>query len=83
MQAFQEEGFRTPEDISIVGFDDISIASFAIPALTTVRQPLEEMGRIAAQTLLDRIYDSAPYVEEIAVEPKLIVRKTTGPPRAV
>jgi DNA-binding LacI/PurR family transcriptional regulator len=83
MRAFQEEGLRIPEDISIVGFDDISIASFAIPALTTVHQPLEEMGRIAAQTLLDRIYESEPYVEEIAVEPKLIARKTTGPPRVI
>ncbi len=83
MRAFQEEGLRVPTDISIVGFDDISIASFAIPALTTVRQPLEEMGRIAAQTLLDRIYDISPYVEEIAVEPELIARKTTGPPRVV
>jgi DNA-binding LacI/PurR family transcriptional regulator len=83
MQAFQEAGLHIPEDISIVGFDDISIASFAIPALTTVRQPLEEMGRIAAQTLLDRIYDISPYVEEIAVEPTLVIRKTTGPPRVI
>jgi len=81
MRAFQEAGLRVPEDISIVGFDDISIASFSIPPLTTVRQPLEEMGRIAAQTLLDRIGDRAPYVEEIAVKPKLIVRRSTAPPR--
>ncbi len=81
MRAFQEAGLRVPEDISIVGFDDISIASFSIPPLTTVRQPLEEMGRIAAQTLLDRIEDRGPQIEEIAVKPKWIARRSTGPPR--
>jgi DNA-binding LacI/PurR family transcriptional regulator len=83
MRAFQEKGLRTPEDVSIVGFDDISIASFSIPALTTVRQPLEEMGRIAAQTLLDRIDETGLYLEEIAVEPELITRRSTGPPHKV
>jgi DNA-binding LacI/PurR family transcriptional regulator len=52
MKAFQEAGLHVPEDISVVGFDDISIASFSIPPLTTVRQPLEKMGWISAQTLL-------------------------------
>jgi LacI family transcriptional regulator len=82
MRAFQEAGLRVPEDISMIGFDDISIASFSIPPLTTVRQPLEEMGRIAAQTLLDRIEDRGPQIEEIAVKPKWIVRRSTGPPRS-
>jgi DNA-binding LacI/PurR family transcriptional regulator len=81
MRAFQEAGLHVPEDISVVGFDDISIASFSIPPLTTVRQPLEKMGRIAAQTLLDRIEDRSEFVPEIAVEPELISRRSTGPPR--
>src|ERR1700730_16409947 len=81
MRAFQEAGRHIPGDISVVGFDDISIASFSIPALTTVRQPLQKMGRIAAKTLLDRIEEGAGVVPEIAVEPELIVRKSTGPPR--
>lgn len=81
MRAFQEAGLRVPEDISIVGFDDISLASFSIPPLTTVRQPLQEMGRIAAQTLLDRIEEREPQIEEIAVKPKWIARRSTGPPR--
>jgi DNA-binding LacI/PurR family transcriptional regulator len=80
MRAFQEAGLRVPQDISVVGFDDISIASFSIPPLTTVRQPLERMGQIAAQTLLDRIEDRTPFVSEIAVEPELISRRSTGPP---
>ena len=81
MRAFQEAGLRVPEDVSIVGFDDISIASFSIPPLTTVRQPLQEMGRIAAQTLLDLIEERGPQIEEIAVKPKWIARRSTGPPR--
>lgn len=81
MRAFQEAGLRVPEDISVVGFDDVSIASFSIPPLTTVRQPLEKMGRIAAQTLLDRIEERVSFVPEIAVEPELVSRRSTGPPR--
>ncbi len=81
MRAFQEAGLRVPEDISVVGFDDISIASFSIPPLTTVRQPLEKMGKIAAQTLLDRIEERTDFAPEIAVEPELISRRSTGPPR--
>jgi DNA-binding LacI/PurR family transcriptional regulator len=83
MRAFQEAGLRIPDDISVVGFDDVSIAGFSIPPLTTVRQPLQKMGRIAAETLLDRIEDRAEFISEIAVEPELIARKSTGPPRAL
>jgi DNA-binding LacI/PurR family transcriptional regulator len=82
MRAFEEAGLRIPEDISVVGFDDISLAAFSIPPLTTVRQPLQKMGRVAAQTLLDRIEDRAEFIAEIAVEPELIARKSTGPPRS-
>jgi DNA-binding LacI/PurR family transcriptional regulator len=79
MRAFQEAGLRVPEDVSIVGFDDINIASFARPALTTVRQPLKKMGRIAAKTLLDWIEARGEYTPEIAIEPELVIRKSTGP----
>ena len=80
-RAFQEAGLNIPHDISVVGFDDISLASFSIPPLTTVRQPLLKMGRIAAQTLLDRIEERASFVPEIAIEPELVVRKSTAPPK--
>jgi len=79
MRAFQEAGLRVPEDVSIVGFDDINIASFARPALTTVRQPLKKMGRIAAKTLLDWIEARGEYTPEIAIEPELVIRNSTGP----
>jgi DNA-binding LacI/PurR family transcriptional regulator len=80
MRAFQEAGRRVPQDIAVVGFDDISVASFCIPTLTTVRQPLLKMGRIAAQTLVDRIEGRATFVPEIAVEPELVVRTSTAAP---
>lgn len=78
MLAFQEAGLRVPEDVSVVGFDDIAIAPYALPPLTTIRQPLEKMGRIAAQTLLERIEQNGAFVPEIAVEPELVVRQSTG-----
>src|ERR1035438_4425203 len=55
IRAFREAGLRIPEDVSVVGFDDILSAAYQNPGLTTVRQPLREMGVIAAQCLLERI----------------------------
>jgi DNA-binding LacI/PurR family transcriptional regulator len=77
--AFREAGFRVPEDISVVGFDDIPGAAFANPALSTVRQPLIRMGQIAAQTLVDQIEGNGEYLPEIAVEPEFVARASTGP----
>jgi DNA-binding LacI/PurR family transcriptional regulator len=80
IQALRESGKRVPEDVSVIGFDDIQSAAFQNPALTTVRQPLRQMGVIAAETLLARI--SSPrqkeYSKEIVVKPELIVRATTA-----
>jgi LacI family transcriptional regulator len=80
IQALREAGRRVPEDMSVVGFDDIQSAAFQNPALTTVRQPLREMGMIAAETLLQRITApaKAPYPTEIVVEPELMVRASTA-----
>ncbi len=78
--AFQEAGLRVPEDVSIVGFDDVALAACSSPALTTIRQPLELMGQIAAKTLIDRIENKAEYQSEIVVKPELIVRSSTCPP---
>ena len=77
IRAFQESGFRVPEDISVMGFDDISGAAFNTPSLTTVRQPLGRMGQVAAQTLLERIEGRQDYPSEIAIEPELVVREST------
>ena len=75
--AFQEAGLRVPEDVSVVGFDDIQSAAYINPPLTTVRQPLQKMGEIAARTLLDLIEGRAAHLREIAIEPEFVVRRST------
>lgn len=79
IRALLEAKLRVPEDVSVVGFDDIQSAAYQNPALTTVRQPLREMGRIAAETLLRRIRRSGSdsHGGETMVEPKLMIRETT------
>ena len=82
IRAFLDAGLRVPEDVSVVGFDDIQNAAYHNPRLTTVRQPLREMGRIAASVLLERI--NAPERSDgsfVIVDPELIVRDSTGPAR--
>ena len=76
--AFREAGLRVPQDVSVVGFDDIPGAAYADPALTTVRQPLLRMGQIAAQTLIERIEERGSYRPEIAIEPEFVVRDSSG-----
>jgi LacI family transcriptional regulator len=78
IRAFQEEGLRVPGDISVVGFDDIQIAAYNTPSLTTVRQPLIRMGTIAAQTLLERIETKKLEPREIAIQPELVIRESTS-----
>ncbi len=81
IRALRESGRRVPEDVSVIGFDDIQSAAYQNPALTTVRQPLREMGVIAAETLLSRINSPrrGQYPKEIMVKPELIVRGSTAP----
>jgi DNA-binding LacI/PurR family transcriptional regulator len=81
IRAIQEAGLRVPQDISVLGFDDIMGAAFNTPSLTTVRQPLKRMGEVAAQTLLERISSKQDGPAEIAIEPELVVRESTGPAR--
>jgi DNA-binding LacI/PurR family transcriptional regulator len=79
IRALLDANLRVPEDISVIGFDDIKAAAYTMPRLTTINQPLEEIGRIATQSLLNRIHDTMPPRDEITVEPELIVRDSTGP----
>ncbi len=82
IRAFRDAGLAVPDDISVVGFDDIEQAGFNIPRLTTIRQPLLNMGELAARTLIRRIEQSSEKSREILVEPKLVVRESTAPPAA-
>ena len=81
-RALNEFCLRVPEDVSVVGFDDIESAAYQGRSLTTVRQPLRKMGEIAAQTILRRIAQSneenAGPIPDVVVEPELIVRETTA-----
>ncbi len=81
MQTARVRGVRIPEDLSIVGFDDLEAAEIVTPPLTTVRQPLAEMGRIAV-SLLMRLLDNQR-LEALHVElgTRLVVRDSTAPPR--
>jgi len=76
--AMREASLRVPQDVSVVGFDDIPGAAFANPALTTVRQPLVRMGEIAAQTLVGQIEERDRRVPEVAIEPEFVVRDSTA-----
>src|SRR5579884_2527362 len=78
LRSIYDAGLRVPQDISVAGFDDLPIASYLQPALTTVRQPKIEMGRQAAQMLLDLL--AGERVEsKIEVQGELIIRASTGP----
>ena len=81
MTALREAGHNVPEDVSIIGFDDIEFAGIAYPPLTTIRQPLHEMGATAAELLIRRIANDES-VQNICVSPELIVRSSTCPPSA-
>lgn len=79
MEAVRDRALRIPDDISIVGFDDIPQATFVHPPLTTVRQPLEEMGRTAARNLLAVIGDPDQTPERIELPTELIIRQSCRP----
>jgi LacI family transcriptional regulator len=81
MGAFRDAGLNVPKDISIIGFDDIQAAAFLNPPLTTIRQPLQRMGDLAAKVLLRRIRQSDSAPEEIYVSPELVIRESTAPSR--
>lgn len=80
IRAFLDAGLRVPDDVSVVGFDDIKSAAFTNPRLTTVRQPMREMGETAARILLQRLGgESTMDGVFVTVEPELIIRDSTGP----
>ena len=79
LEAIRSRGLRVPEDISLIGFDDIPEAASTHPALTTVRQPLEDMGRIATRMLLKAIAEGQLSSERVVVQTELIVRQSCRP----
>jgi LacI family repressor for deo operon, udp, cdd, tsx, nupC, and nupG len=79
---FRRHGIECPRDVSIIGFDDIGVAANYAPALTTMRQPREEMGRIATETLLNIVTGNvaSPEPVRIVLRSELIVRESTARP---
>jgi len=80
IRAFVDHGLRVPDDISVVGFDDMQSAAFHNPSLTTIRQPLNQMGIVAARILLQRIRGQASFPEAVPILPELVIRESTSPP---
>jgi LacI family transcriptional regulator len=79
IRALKDAGLGVPEDVSVVGFDDILGASYHTPSITTVRQPLEQMGRRGVKILLERIANpSLDFESEVVLQPELVVRESTA-----
>jgi len=79
IRAFRDLNLSIPGDFSVLGFDNIRAAAYTLPRLTTISQPLQEIGRIATETLLNRIQGADDPRSEIKLEPELVVRESTGP----
>jgi DNA-binding LacI/PurR family transcriptional regulator len=79
IRALHEAGLRVPDDVSVIGFDDVLSAPFGIPSLTTIRQPLRDMGKAGAETLLHRInHPKAHHPQHVVVQPELVIRESTA-----
>jgi LacI family transcriptional regulator len=76
LRELRARGLRVPEDVSVTGFDNVTLAQFAVPALTTVHIPREQIGRTICDCLMR---DDGPRDREFVVEPELVVRDSTGP----
>ena len=80
IRALKDHGLRVPEDVSVVGFDDVLTAAYHNPSLTTIRQPLQQMGIMAARILLQRIRGQVDFPTSLAILPELVIRESTCPP---
>jgi DNA-binding LacI/PurR family transcriptional regulator len=81
MQTLDAAGLRIPEDVSLVGYDNVDFTSLGHISLTTVDQPRRQIGTLAVELLLERIEGTRKRRRRVTVEPSLTVRSTTGPPR--
>jgi LacI family transcriptional regulator len=83
LHAARRQGLVVPDDLSVVGFDDIEIARLAMPALTTVSQPLRELGRQAVSLLFRQIDGQKLDAHRVEIAAKLAVRGSTAAPRPI
>ncbi|MDF1602413.1 LacI family DNA-binding transcriptional regulator [Nocardioides sp. YIM 152315] len=82
IKAVRRSGRRVPDDVSVIGYDDSAFMSAVEPPLTTVRQPIEAMGRAAVTALLAQLRGDEPVADELLFEPELVVRRSTRPATA-
>ena len=80
IRALMNHGLHVPTDVSVLGFDDIQSAAYHNPSLTTIRQPLYNMGITAARILLQRIRGQGIFPDFVPIHPELIIRESTSPP---
>jgi LacI family transcriptional regulator len=79
MSAIQERGLVVGRDVSVTGYDNISLAETAHPTLTTVHQPAQELGRLVADILIKTIAGETVEEQQILLKPSLVIRESTGP----
>jgi DNA-binding LacI/PurR family transcriptional regulator len=77
LRELRGRGRRVPEDVSVTGFDNVTLSQFAVPALTTMHVPRDEIGRTICECLMAK---EVPPTREFIIEPELVVRDSTGPP---
>ena len=82
-QAIQNQGLRIPQDISIMGYDDIELARYLFPSLSTISQPKAELGKLAVETLLQRIQEPNENYRTLVLEPTCILRESISSPSNV
>jgi LacI family transcriptional regulator len=82
MNRLARHGIVVPDEMAVVGFDDMPFARFVHPGLTTVRQPIEELGKAAADLLIARIRGEVKEYREVVLNTQLIVRESCGSGRA-
>ena len=80
MHAAHELGVRVPDDMSVVGFDDLPMSEFSVPALTTVAMPTADMTQRALDLAIDAIGGATEQQGPVMIEPNLVVRRSTAAP---
>ncbi|MDM4764940.1 LacI family DNA-binding transcriptional regulator [Pelomonas sp. SE-A7] len=83
LRAAAESGLKLPEQMSVVGFDDVELSAFVYPALTTVGVSIKELGREAGKVLIDRIENPGAPLKDVLLTPRLVVRESSSAPRLI
>lgn len=81
IEALRDQGLHVPVDISVIGFDDIPQSALIYPKLTTIRQPLDQMGHVAVKMLLEHIEQRVQGMRQVTLATRLIVRDSCQPPQ--